>query len=73
MHFKSQKIIKMSLTIVTAFGTVVAPRIANTIANAQKEEVNKYLEKSFKFLTTILPTQSNVRSAKFIPYNPKPN
>lgn len=46
---QSQKIIKMSLTIVTAFGTVVAPRIANTIANAQKEEVNKYLEKSFKF------------------------
>lgn len=47
---QSQKIIKMSLTVVAALGTVIAPRIANAIANKKDEEVKTLLEKSFKFV-----------------------
>lgn len=47
---QSQKIIKMALTLVTSLGTVVSPRIANTIANGKNEEVEGYLEKSFRFV-----------------------
>lgn len=47
---QSQKIVKTALTLVTALGTVVAPRIANTISNGDKEDVSNYLEKSFRFV-----------------------
>ena len=47
---QSQKIVKTALTLVTALGTVVAPRIANILANDGKKEVEKYLEKSFRFV-----------------------
>ncbi len=47
---QSQKIIKISLTIITSLGTVVAPRIASTIANKKEEEVKKYLSNSFDFV-----------------------
>ncbi len=47
---QSQKIIKLSLTLVTALGTVVSPRIANTIANGKSEDVKKYLSNSFNFV-----------------------
>lgn len=50
---QSQKIIKMSLTIVTAIGTVVSPRIANTIANKNMKDVKNYLAKSFRFVWLI--------------------
>lgn len=47
---QSQKIIKLSLTLVTALGTVVFPRIANTMANNKKDEVEHYLANSFRFV-----------------------
>lgn len=47
---QSQKIIKMSLTVITSLGTVVSPRIANTIANDKKDEVKNYLSNSFNFV-----------------------
>lgn len=47
---QSQKIIKTALTVVTALGTVVAPRIANIISSNEKEDVEKYLENSFRFV-----------------------
>ncbi len=47
---QSQKILKVSLTVVTALGTVIAPRIANSIANNNDNDVKRYLEKSFKFV-----------------------
>ena len=50
---QSQKIIRIALTIVTALGTVVSPRIANTMANNKKEEVNRYIERSFKVVWMI--------------------
>lgn len=46
---QSQKIIKISVTVITALGIVMSPRIANTIANEKKEEVKHYLENSFNF------------------------
>lgn len=50
---QSQKIIKTALVLVTALGTVVAPRIASIISKGNKEEVNKYLEKSYHFVWMI--------------------
>ena len=50
---QSQKIIKIALTIVTALGTVLAPRIANNLANDNKEEVEKYLRNSINFVLFI--------------------
>ena len=47
---QSQKIVKTSLVLVTSLGTVVAPRIASTIASGKKEDVSKYLEKSYHFV-----------------------
>jgi O-antigen/teichoic acid export membrane protein len=46
---QSQKIVKMALAIITALGTVMSPRIANTYANNKKDEVKEYLSKSFRF------------------------
>ena len=47
---QSQKIIKMSLTVITSLGTVVSPRIASTIVKGKKEEVKHYLANSFNFV-----------------------
>lgn len=49
IYEQSQKIIKMPLTVITALGTVVAPRIANIVANNKREEIEQYIEKSFGF------------------------
>ena len=50
IYEQSQKIIKMPLTVITALGTVVSPRIASIISENKKNEVNSYLEKSFQFV-----------------------
>ncbi len=50
---QSQKIIKMALTVVTSLGTVVSPRIANTMAKNDKSKINHYLSNSFKFVWLI--------------------
>ena len=47
---QSQKIVRISMTVVTSLGTVVSPRIANVISNGKVEEVKKYLANSFKFV-----------------------
>lgn len=47
---QAQKIIKMLLTIITSFGTVMMPRIANTFANKDRKTINKYMEKSFQLV-----------------------
>lgn len=68
---QSQKIIKVALTIVTSLGTVVAPRIANTIANNKKEEVEKYLANSFQFVWFLgIPITFGIMaiSNKFVPW-----
>lgn len=47
---QSQKIVKLVLTLITALGTVAAPRIAYNYFNGKKDEVNAYLKKSFNFV-----------------------
>ena len=46
---QSQKIIRVLLTVVTSLGTVMVPRMANMFANGEKENIAKYMKKSFNF------------------------
>lgn len=50
IYEQSQKIVKMPLTILTALGTVVAPRIANIASKDKKEEIQGYIQNSFSFV-----------------------
>ncbi|ALG27454.1 MULTISPECIES: oligosaccharide flippase family protein [Lactobacillaceae] len=47
----SDKMIKMVLAIVTATGTVMLPRVANTFARGETEKVHSYLYSTFEFVT----------------------
>ena len=47
---KSQKIIKMLLTVITSLGTVMLPRIANNYASGKKKKIVKYMKKSFSMV-----------------------
>ena len=47
---QSQKIIKMSMTLVTSLGTVMLPRIANMFANKDFKQIEKYMINSFRFV-----------------------
>lgn len=50
---QAQKVINMLLTLVTSLGTVMVPRMANTFASGDKEQMKRYLQNSFKFTYTI--------------------
>lgn len=45
----SDKITKISLSVVTAMGVVMLPRVANTFAKGNMKRIKKYLSKSFDF------------------------
>lgn len=45
----SDKIVKMVLSIVTAMGIVMLPRVANTFSKGDIRKVNEYLYSSFEF------------------------
>lgn len=45
----SQKIVKLTLAVVTSMGTVMLPRVANTFAKGDLKKVKEYLVKSFEF------------------------
>lgn len=45
---QTQKIIKILLTIVTALGTVMLPRIANNFANGNNQIIREYIYKSLR-------------------------
>ena len=47
---QAQKIVKILLTIVTAVGTVMMPRIANLYADGNKEQIKAYMKKTFSFV-----------------------
>ena len=44
---QSQKIVKVALVLVTAYGTVMCPRYANAASNGDYMAIKKYLNKSF--------------------------
>ena len=39
----AEKVINIPLTIITAFGTVMLPRISNLVANGEKKQTNRYM------------------------------
>ncbi len=47
---QAQKIVKILLTIVTALGTVMLPRMSSIFAKNDKEQIKKYLDNSFNFV-----------------------
>lgn len=49
----SDKMIKIVLAVVTASGTVMLPRVANTFAKGNLKKVNEYLYQSFDFSSLI--------------------
>ena len=67
---QAQKIIKLLVTIATALGTVMVPRMANTFANGEKDKLKEYMNKSFKFvLLLVFPSMLGIISIadKFVP------
>lgn len=49
----SQKIVKVVLTIATAIGTVMMPKIANTVASGDMKKVRYYVKNSFFFVSAL--------------------
>lgn len=49
----SQKIVKIVLTIATAIGTVMMPKIANTVAAGDMKKVKYYVQNSFFFVSAL--------------------
>ena len=49
----SQKIVKVILTIATAVGTVMMPKIANTVATGEIDKVKYYVKNSFFFVSAL--------------------
>ena len=47
---QAQKIIKLLLTIITSFGTVMMPRIAYTYSKGDRKKIEKYLYNSFNLV-----------------------
>ena len=47
---QSQKIIKILLTIITAVGTVMLPRLANCFAEKNYNQIKRYMYKTFSFV-----------------------
>ena len=47
---QAEKIVKMSLTIITSLGTVMVPRIAACYAKGEFEEIRQRLSKSYRFV-----------------------
>lgn len=47
---QAHKIVAMALTVITAIGTVMIPRMGHLYANGKYEEIRSYLGKSFRFV-----------------------
>lgn len=49
----SQKLVKIALTVATAIGTVMMPKISNTVASGDMDKVKYYIRNSFFFINAI--------------------
>ena len=49
----SQKIVKVVLTLATAVGTVMMPKVANTVASGDINKVKYYVKNSFFFVSSL--------------------
>lgn len=68
---QAQKIVKLLLTLATAFGTVMVPRMANTFAKKDFVKLKEYMRKSFSFILMIaIPLMFGVISvaSHFVPF-----
>lgn len=68
---QAEKVVKLTLTIVTSLGTVMAPRIAFAYAHRQVEELRRYMFLSFRFVwAASLPLMFMLMgmSAIFVPW-----
>lgn len=68
---QSEKIVKVSLMILTSLGTVIAPRIANAYKNNRVKELKQYIYKSFHFVWLIgLPLTAGLTicASLFVPW-----
>ncbi len=48
-YTQGQKIIKVSLAVVTSMGTVMLPRMSNVFAHKEEEKIEKYLSATMRF------------------------
>lgn len=46
---QTEKIVRVAISVITSLSTVMAPRIAKTFADGDKELLNSYMRKSFRF------------------------
>ena len=51
---QSQKIIKILLTVITAVGTVMLPRLASCFAENNMEQIKRYMYKTFNFVFALV-------------------
>lgn len=68
---QSQKIVKLSMTIITSINTVMIPRIAKNYSDGNKEAVNSYMKKTFNFIWFLaIPIMLGIIaiSSKFVPW-----
>ena len=68
---QAQKIVKLLLTLITALGTVMMPRIASTYAKGDNQRLRQYMEKSFAFVIMLaLPLTLGIISVSnnFVPF-----
>lgn len=67
---QSQKIVRLSLTIITSLGTVLLPRISNMYANGKGKDIKIFLKKSFNIIllfTIPMALGMAVVSDRFVP------
>ena len=50
LYENAEKIINIPLSLITALGTVMLPRVSNLIAKGSIDKVNEYISKSIKFV-----------------------
>ena len=68
---QSQKIVKLSMTVITSLNAVMIPRIAKNYSDGNKEVVNNYMKKTFNFIWFLgMPIILGIVaiSAKFVPW-----
>ncbi|SKA87573.1 Membrane protein involved in the export of O-antigen and teichoic acid [Clostridium sp. USBA 49] len=71
IYENSEKIVKITLAVVTSLGTVMLPRMANMFSKGEKEKINEYIDKSIKFVSFVaIPIMFGIAtiSKEFVPW-----
>ena len=54
LYENAEKVVGIPLSIITAFGTVMMPRISTLVGENNKDQINQYTKLSFKYFTIIV-------------------